>query len=55
MMVRLDGPYEVGEQVTLLGGEDDAFIDMDEAANYLETINYEIPCMITSRVTRQYC
>lgn len=55
MMVRLDGPYEVGEQVTLLGGEDDAFIDMDEVANYLKTINYEIPCMITSRVPRQYC
>ncbi|WP_175638010.1 alanine racemase [Metabacillus schmidteae] len=53
-MVRL--PYElpVGTKVTLIGKQDTQKISIDEVANRLDTINYEIPCMITSRVPRLY-
>ncbi|HZW68558.1 MAG TPA: alanine racemase [Pseudogracilibacillus sp.] len=54
IMVKLDRPYEVGEKVTLIGSNGAEFISMDDVANYLKTINYEIPCMITSRVAREY-
>lgn len=54
MMVKLDQPYEVGQRVTLIGHDQDAFIGMDDVANYLGTINYEIPCMLTARVPRVY-
>lgn len=53
-MVRLDKPYLVGEEVTVIGGQNGGEVSMDEAAAYLETINYEIPCIITSRVPRVY-
>lgn len=54
MMVKLDKPYEVGEQVTLIGQDQDEVIRMDDIADYLETINYEIPCMLTARIPRVY-
>ena len=54
MMVKLDQPYEVGQKVTLIGKSKDAVIEMDDVADYLGTINYEIPCMITSRIPRKY-
>lgn len=52
MMIKLDREYPVGTKVTLIGTQHDAEISMDDVADYLETINYEIPCMITSRVPR---
>lgn len=54
LMVRLDKEYEVGQKVTLIGKDNGAEISMDEVANYIDTINYEIPCMLTSRVPREY-
>src|SRR5699024_4741189 len=54
MMVRLDQKYEVGEEVTLIGEQKGARISIDDVANYLGTINYEIPCMIGKRVPRKY-
>lgn len=54
MMVKLDQPYKVGEKVTLIGKSGTSEITVDDVANYLNTINYEIPCMITSRVPREY-
>lgn len=39
-----------GDVATLFGGK----ISIDEAAAWLDTINYEIPCMITARVPRVY-
>lgn len=53
-MVRLDQAYDVGEQVTLVGTQLGDTIDFDELADYLETINYEIPCIIGARVPRVY-
>lgn len=43
-----------GDTVTLIGREGDIFISVDELARILGTINYEITCMISSRVPRVY-
>lgn len=54
MMVRLDKEYEIGQRVTLIGQDQEAFIGMDDVADHLGTINYEIPCMLTTRIPRVY-
>lgn len=53
-MIKLDQPYPIGTKVTLIGQQGDETISMDEVAEHIDTINYEIPCMITSRVPRIY-
>ena len=53
-MVRLPYQVPVGTTVTLIGKAGDSFISVNEIAKKLETINYEIPCIITSRVPRLY-
>lgn len=54
MMVKLDQSYEVGQKVTLIGEDNGAVIEVDDVANYIDTINYEVPCMLTKRVPRFY-
>ncbi|MEI3612994.1 alanine racemase [Pseudogracilibacillus sp. SO30301A] len=54
MMIKLDKQYEVGKKVTLIGEDNGSMIEMDDVANYLGTINYEIPCMLTDRIPRMY-
>jgi alanine racemase len=53
-MVRL--PYEIpiGTEVTLIGRNDNHFNSINDVAKKLETINYEIPCIISNRVPRLY-
>ncbi len=41
-MVKLDKDYPVGTEVVLIGSQLDAFISVDEAADWVDTINYEI-------------
>lgn len=41
---------KVGDIVTLFGGD----IPIDEAAKFIDTINYELPCLIGARVPRIY-
>lgn len=53
-MIRLDKEYPIGTKVTLIGKSGNNKIEMDEIANYLATINYEIPCMISERIPRLY-
>ena len=53
-MVRLDGYCPAGTKVTIIGNQGDEEVSMDETAAYLETINYEIPCLISQRVPRLY-
>ncbi|MEN1970549.1 alanine racemase [Lentibacillus sp. N15] len=53
-MIRLDKAYPIGTQVTLIGKQGTQEITMDEVAAYLDTINYEIPCIISKRVPRIY-
>jgi alanine racemase len=44
----------VGTEVTLIGRDADQFISVNEIAAKLDTINYEVPCIIASRVPRLY-
>lgn len=52
-MCRLPHEMPVGTKVTLIGNDINV-IDVQEVAERLETISYEIPCMISSRVPRLY-
>ncbi|MCR9040653.1 alanine racemase [Bacillus sp. L381] len=54
LMVELDQSYPPGTKVTLIGSQKEETITMDEIAGRLETINYEIPCTISSRVPRMF-
>ncbi|SDH81159.1 alanine racemase [Alteribacillus persepolensis] len=54
MMIKLPGYTPVDTKVTLIGSQGDCAITVLEAAERLETITYEIPCMISNRVPRVY-
>ncbi|OAZ63308.1 Alanine racemase [Bacillus licheniformis] len=53
-MISLAEEYPVGTKVTLIGKQKDEWISVDEIAKNLQTINYEITCMISSRVPRMF-
>ncbi|KAB7663459.1 alanine racemase [Bacillus sp. B1-b2] len=53
-MVRLPYEMKTGTKVTLIGSQKHQSISVNEVATKLETINYEITCMISSRVPRVY-
>lgn len=53
-MIKLPTYYPVGTKVTLIGTEKNETITIDEIARKIGTINYEIPCIISSRVPRVY-
>ncbi|MRH43626.1 alanine racemase [Aquibacillus halophilus] len=54
LMIRLDKSYQIGTKVTLIGEQQSNEITMDEIATILDTINYEVTCMISNRVPRVY-
>jgi len=45
---------KVGDEVVLFGEQNGSFISIDEIAEKLGTINYEVVCMIGKRVPRVY-
>jgi len=53
-MIALPRAYKVGEKVTLIGEQQGIVVSMEEWATKLETISYEVPCIITVRVPRIY-
>ncbi|RNF38569.1 alanine racemase [Planococcus salinus] len=53
-MIRLTGKMPVGEKVQLIGRQQDEHILIDEWAEKLGTIPYEIPCILTKRIPRIY-
>lgn len=53
-MVRLPKYYPIGTPVTLIGTNGNESISVDEIAERLQTINYEVICSISSRVPRVY-
>ncbi len=53
-MIKLPCELTVGTVVTLIGQDQNDAIAIDEVASWLDTINYEIPCLISSRVPRIY-
>jgi alanine racemase len=52
LMIRLPEPMPVGTKVTLIGRQGDEYISVDDVAQYLGTISYEVPCVISYRVPR---
>ncbi|WP_027410261.1 alanine racemase [Anoxybacteroides tepidamans] len=52
MMIRLPKKVPVGTQVTLIGRQGGEQVTIDDVAQYIGTINYEIPCTISYRVPR---
>ncbi|MFJ8263727.1 alanine racemase [Rummeliibacillus sp. NPDC094406] len=53
-MVRLPREMAVGEKVVLIGKQQQDEIHIQEWANRLHTIVYEIPCMLSQRVPKIY-
>jgi alanine racemase len=53
-MIRLPEQVPLGTTVTLIGGQGEELISINEIADKLETINYEVPCIIAKRVPRLY-
>jgi alanine racemase len=53
-MVKLPHEVPVGTTVTLIGRQSEEFISVNDIAQKLETINYEVPCIISTRVPRLY-
>ena len=53
-MVRLPKYYPVGTHVTLIGKDGKEKVSVDEIAERLQTINYEVICSISSRVPRVF-
>ncbi|CAG5014184.1 unnamed protein product [Parnassius apollo] len=53
-MIRLPKEYSVGTNVVLVGKSGTDQVTMEELAEHLDTINYEIICGITLRVPRIY-
>lgn len=53
-MIHLPYDLPVGTTVTLIGQDHNECISINEIARKLDTINYEIPCMIAGRVPRIY-
>ena len=53
-MVRLNEQLPIGENVVLLGRQGNDAIHIDEWAQKLLTISYEIPCLLSERIPRVY-
>jgi alanine racemase len=53
-MIKLPYSLPIGTRVTLIGTQDEKFISINEVAGKLETINYEVPCIISNRVPRLF-
>jgi alanine racemase len=53
-MIKLSSFKETGTKVTLIGRQKEDCISVDEVAERLDTINYEVPCTITLRVPRMF-
>ncbi|WP_019244126.1 alanine racemase [Bacillus massilioanorexius] len=53
-MIKLPSYYPVGTEVTLIGKNGNQMISIDEIARKLDTINYEVTCMINWRIPRIY-
>ncbi|MEK4967279.1 alanine racemase [Cytobacillus sp. FSL R7-0696] len=53
-MIRISEGEQVGDVVTLIGTQNGQTISVDDIANTLETINYEVTCQIGMRIPRIY-
>ncbi len=54
IMIRLPHEVPVGTKVTLIGKNGGHEITLQQVAEKLETIHYEVACGISPRVPREY-
>ena len=54
LMVRLPKAFPVGTKVTLIGKNQGNEITLQEVADYLGTIHYEVICLLSDRIPRDY-
>ena len=52
--VRLPKLYPLGTKVTLIGADGDQEITATDVAVYRGTINYEVVCLLSDRIPREY-
>jgi alanine racemase len=54
LMIRLPRPFATGTKVTLIGEDNGQSITMQQVAEQLDTIHYEVACTLSARVPREY-
>lgn len=52
--IRLPQFYPIGTPVTLIGQDGNLVITVQDWADYLDTINYEVTCLLSDRIPRDY-
>ena len=52
--IRLPKPYPLGTKVTLIGSNGGKEITATQVADYRGTINYEVVCLLSDRIPREY-
>ena len=52
--IRLPKLYPLGTKVTLIGSNGDKKITVTQVATYRGTINYEVVCLLSDRIPREY-
>jgi alanine racemase len=52
--IALPKVYPMGTPVTLIGRDGDLEITMEDVAEYRGTINYEVACLLSDRIYREY-
>lgn len=52
--ISLPRAYSIGTKVTLIGRDGDMEITTQDWADYLHTINYEVVCLLSDRIPRNY-
>lgn len=52
--IRLPKVYPIGTKVTLIGSNGDQEITATDVAAYRGTINYEVVCLLSDRIPREY-
>lgn len=54
LTIRLPKAYPLGTKVTLIGSNQQKNISTTDIANYRNTINYEVLCLLSDRIPRIY-
>lgn len=54
--IEIDLPreFQTGSKVTIIGKDHGNTVTADDAAQYLDTINYEVTCLLNERIPRKY-
>lgn len=53
-IIKLPREFQTGSKVTIIGEDNGNAITADDAAQYLDTINYEVTCLLNERIPRKY-